>query len=126
VRVSQADGPGSSCVGEVQAGGAFGVRLIPVDGHGDGQPLLKPGESSGGLSPDGKALLYYVPAGANNNLALLDRTTGATRVLSTTPDSKSAATFTPDGKTVIFGRSHHVRRIAIADLTKLLARAPHK
>ena len=72
------------------------------------------------FSPDGKALLYFVPAGANNNLALLDRTTGATRVLSTTPDIKSSATFTPDGKTVIFVRSHDVRRIAIADLSKLL------
>lgn len=106
---------------ESQAGGAFGVRLIPVDGHGDGQTLLKPGESSGDLSPDGKALLYSIPVGANNNLALLDRTTGATRVLSTTPDTKGAATFTPDGKTVIFVRSHDVHRIAIADLTKLLA-----
>ena len=110
----------SLMIAEAQAGGAFGFRLIPVDGHGDGQPVLKPGEFSGDLSPDGKALLYFVPAGANNNLALLDRTTGATRVLSTTPDIKSSATFTPDGKTVIFVRSHDVRRIAIADLSKLL------
>jgi Tol biopolymer transport system component len=111
----------SLLIAEIGAGGALGHRLIPVDGHGDGQLLLKPGESAADLSPDGKALLYYVPAGANNNLSLLDRTTGATRVLSTTPDSKSGAGFTPDGKTVIFVRSHDVRRIAIADLTKLLA-----
>jgi Tol biopolymer transport system component len=116
----------SLLIGEVQAGGAVGVRLIPVDGHGDGQTLLKPGESATDLSLDGKALLYSIPVGANNNLALLDRTTGATRVLSTTPDSKSGAGFTPDGKTVIFVRSHDVRRIAIADLTKLLATSTGK
>ena len=67
----------------------------------------------------------YIPVGANNNLALLDRTTGATRVLSTTPDNKSGASFTPDGKTVIFVRSHDVRRIAVVDLTKMLAGGAH-
>lgn len=111
----------SLIIQEAQSGGRFGFRLIPMDGHGDGQLLLKPGESLADLSEDGNEILYYIPAGANNNLALLDRATGATRVLSTTPDRKSRATFTPDGKTVIFTRSHDVRRIAVVDLTKMLA-----
>jgi hypothetical protein len=65
-----------------------------------------------------------VPNGATGDLALLNRVDGATRRLTTTPTDEQSPVLTPDGKTVLFRRVRPSRRIAIADLSKLLGGTP--
>lgn len=106
-----------------QPGGNFDVRLIPSGGRGEGRLLFSHGESVSDISPDGSEMLFSMPNGATNDLAILNRATGATRRLTASKENESEATFAPDGKTVFFVRSRDVRRIATVDLSKLLAGA---
>ena len=104
--------------------GGFSFLMIAASGAGQGRLLLKPGEGYIGMSDDGTQILYTIPSGATTDIGILNRKDGTTRQLTKTPTDEGAAVFTPDGKTVLFQRSRTIRRIAIADLTKLLAGAP--
>ncbi|MGH7593376.1 MAG: hypothetical protein ACRELE_05940 [Gemmatimonadales bacterium] len=115
----------SMIVAETEHGGAFSFRIIPDNGRGEGQAILQTGQFVNDVSRDGTQLLYVLPNGSANNLVLLDRRTGTTRRLTTNTANENGASFTPDGRAIVFQRSHQVRRIAIADLTQLLARTPH-
>ena len=115
----------SLVIGEIGKGGGFSVRIIPVTGKGEGVSLLKPGENMAGVSDDWSEVVYRIPNGSTHDLGLLDRKTGATRRLTNNSLDEGGAGITPDGKTVVFSRSRSVRRVAVADLTKLLAGAAH-
>jgi Tol biopolymer transport system component len=91
---------------------------------GRGAPLLNPGEQFTAASKDWRQVLYKVRSGATWDIGLLDRATGTTRRLTSTPVDEDGAVITPDGKTVIFQRYRNVRRIAIADLSRALVAAP--
>ena len=110
----------SIVIAEVRQGGGFGFRMVPIHPGGEGRELLATGEQFQFLSNDGKTMLYTIPSGATTDIGLMDRATATTRRLTNTPMAESAPQLTPDGKTVIFRRSRAIRRIAIADLTKLL------
>ena len=103
-----------------KGGGGYTYRLIPIAGGGDGQVLLHPGEGLGYLSDDGVKLLYTIPNGSTADLGILNRADGTTRRLTTTPADERYAVMSPDGKTVFFQRARPSRRIAIADLSKVL------
>jgi Tol biopolymer transport system component len=109
----------------VQAGkgGSVQARIIPVSGRGDGQVILNPGEDLTWITDDWTWVAYRIPNGSTHNIGLLNRKDGTTRRLTTNSLDEGAAAVTPDGKTVVFQRSRAVRRIAIANLTKLLAGA---
>jgi len=104
--------------------GGFSFLMIPASGAGAGRSLLKAGEGYLGMSDDGMQVLYTIPSGATTDIGILNRKDGTTRQLTKTPTDEGGAVMTPDGKTVLFQRSRTIRRIAIADLTKLLAGAP--
>jgi hypothetical protein len=101
-------------------GGGYTFRIVAANGRGAGTPLLNPGETFTAASRDWRQVLYQVRSGAAWDIGLLDRTTGVTRRLTSTPVDEDGAAITPDGKTVIFQRYRNVRRIAIADLSKVL------
>ncbi|HLG05455.1 MAG TPA: hypothetical protein VI383_04830 [Gemmatimonadales bacterium] len=113
-------GGDSLLIAEVQPGGQFKSRLIPMKGGSEGRTLLNAGEAAGWFSADGGLLTYSIPTGATSDLAVLNRRDGTTRRLTTSPETESGAQFTPDGGTIVFTRSSTVRRIATADLTRLL------
>lgn len=104
--------------------GGFSFLMIPSSGAGNGRPLLNAGEGYTGMSDDGAQILYTIPSGATTDIGILNRKDGTTRRLTKTSADENYAVITPDGKTVLFQRSRTIRRIAIADLTKLLAGAP--
>lgn len=114
----------SLVIAEPAQGGGYTFRIIAATGRGTGTPLLKPGEAFTAASRDWHQVLYKVRSGATWDIGLLDRTTGTTRRLTSTPVDEDGAVITPDGKTVIFQRYRNVRRIAIADLSKVLVAAP--
>jgi Tol biopolymer transport system component len=100
-------------------GGGLAFRLVPVSG-GEGRVLLQPGENFGALSDDGGELLYSLPNGSTRDIGVLSRADGATRRLTHTTADERSEEMSPDGKTVYFQRVRPSRRIAIADLSKLL------
>lgn len=69
----------------------------------------------------GQWVVYELAEGGANDLGLLHIADGATRRLTTTPESEEGAEFTPDGKTVLFRRVQIVQRITAVDLSKMLA-----
>jgi len=103
-------------------GGGNTFRIIAASGRGAGTPLLNSGETFTAASRDWRQVLYQVRSGATWDIGLLDRTTGVSRRLTNTPVDEDGAVITPDGRTVIFQRYRSVRRIAIADLSKVLPR----
>lgn len=111
----------SIVIAEPAAGGGYTFRIVPADGRGKGTPLLNPGEAFTAASRDWHQVLYKVRNGATWDIGLLDRTTGTTRRLTSSPVDEDGAVITPDGKTVIFQRYRNVRRIAIADLSRVLS-----
>jgi Tol biopolymer transport system component len=118
----------SLIIGQAVTGAGIQFRLIAANGTGDGRTLLKPGESGQGLSADGAFLLYRIPTGASYDIAMLNISTGNSRRLTNTSAAEDFVEITPDGSTVVFERSRPVRRIAIADLSSVLAKAastPH-
>ena len=90
-----------------------------------GQIVTYPGTGRAGSSADWSLVAYQIPNGAVHNLGLLNRKDGTTGRLTTSSFNEDRASFTPEGQTVVFQRSRSVRRIAIADVSKLLARARH-
>ncbi|HEY4101262.1 MAG TPA: DPP IV N-terminal domain-containing protein [Gemmatimonadales bacterium] len=115
--------PGDSAIVAQPAAAGFAFYAVPIGSDRDAASLLNPGDNVAYVSDDGSKILYLVVNGATRDLGLLDRKTGVRRQLTHTAADEGAATLTPDGKTVVFVRSRPVRRIAIADLTKLLAGA---
>jgi len=109
--------------GNKNAGG-FSFLMIPASGAGEARSLFKAGEGYMGMSDDGTQLLFTIPSGGTTDIAIMNRKDGTTRQLTKTPTDEVGAVMTPDGKTVLFQRSRTIRRIAIADLSKLLAGAP--
>jgi Tol biopolymer transport system component len=106
-------------------GGRWQFRILPLSGRGDGQIVSSPGTGIAGASRDWSLVAYQIPNGATHNLGLLNRKNGATRRLTTSSFDEDGVQFTPDNQTLVFQRSRSVRRVAIADLSKLLAGAPH-
>lgn len=113
----------SVVIAQPAAGGGYTFRIVAANGRGRGVPLLNPGEQYTAASRDWRQVLYKVRSGATWDIGLLDRATGTTRRLTNSPVDEDGAVITPDGKTVIFQRYRNVRRIAIADLTKVLSQA---
>lgn len=113
----------SLAIAEPAAGGGYTFRIIAASGRGEGTPLLNAGEAFTGASRDWHQVLYKVRNGATWDIGLLDRTSGTTRRLTSTPVDEDGAVITPDGKSVIFQRYRNIRRIAIADLSRALAAA---
>jgi Tol biopolymer transport system component len=111
----------SLVIAEGGKGGNWQFRILPVNGRGEGQIVTYPGTGLAGASDDWRLVAFQIPNGATHNLGLLDRKDGRTRRLTTSSFDEDKASFTPDEKTVVFQRSRSVRRIAIADVSKLLA-----
>ena len=105
-----------------QAGGKMANMILPL-GDGAERVVLTPDEHIRSWSKDGTSLLYDVSVGGANDIGILNVADGATRRLTTTPESEGGEEFTPDGKTVVFRRTETVERIFAADLTKLLSGA---
>jgi Tol biopolymer transport system component len=118
-------GTDSVVIAELGKGQGVGFRILPMDGRGEGRALLNPGEGLAGVSDDWNQVVFQVPNGATHDLMMLDRRSGATRRLTNNAVDEGGAVVPPDGKTVLFVRSRSVRRIALADLSKLLAGATH-
>jgi TolB protein len=116
----------SAVVLEIKQSNAIEVRIVPVKGGGEGRPIGSPNELFAGFSVDGKQMLYSIPDGATHDIGIENRADGTTRRLTKTAADESSPILTPDGKTVLFLRTHAVRRIAVADLTKLLSGTPPK
>lgn len=114
----------SLLIAEAGKGGSFTMRIIPVSGRGDGRTILNPGENLTWITDDWTQVVYQIPNGSKHNIGVLNRKDGTTRRLTTNALEEGGGAVTPDGKTVVFQRSRTVRRIAIADLTKLLAGTP--
>ncbi|HKV76120.1 MAG TPA: DPP IV N-terminal domain-containing protein [Gemmatimonadales bacterium] len=114
-------GGDSLAVAEGGKGGHWQFRIIPVTGRGEGQIVTIPGTNITGASADWSLVTYQIANGAVHNLGLLNRKDGTTRRLTTSSFDEELASFTPNGQTMVFQRSRSVRRIAIADLNKLLA-----
>jgi Tol biopolymer transport system component len=106
-------------------GGQLRFRILPVTGRGEGQIVNDTGTVLVGSSRDWSLVAYQVPNGAVHNLGLLNRKDGTTRRLTTSSFDEDGARFTPDNQTIVFQRSRSVRRIAIADVSRLLAGPPH-
>ncbi|MGH7524112.1 MAG: hypothetical protein ACREK8_07395, partial [Gemmatimonadales bacterium] len=110
-------------VAEIRQGGSFGARIVPNRPGGDGHEL-----SAGGddlfqfVSNDGRTYLYLIPTGATTDIGMMDRVTGTKKRLTNTPASEEAPQLAADGKTVIFQRTPPIRRIAVADLSKMLGK----
>jgi Tol biopolymer transport system component len=103
-----------------RADGKQVVMILPVAG-GTGRTILKPNDVVSAWSNDGKWMVYQADAGGETDLGLLNVADGTTRRLTTTPESEYEATFTPDGKTIVFRRRTRLQTIWTTDLTKLLA-----
>lgn len=111
----------SAAITTERASGGFETRLVSIHGGGEGRVILKAGEFPQQWSADGKSLLYYFTVGGANDIGILDVKTGATKRLTTTPQSENGAEFTPDGKTVVFRRAQTIQRVGAVDVTKLMA-----
>jgi Tol biopolymer transport system component len=99
--------------------GGLSFLMIPISGAGNGRLLMKGGEGFLAFSDDGGQILYTIPSGPTTDIGILNRKDGTTRQLTKTSSDEVGAVITPDGKTVLFQRSRTIRRIAIADLSKL-------
>ena len=110
----------SLIVGEIGSQGALTARLVSLRDGGGGRALLAPGWNPLDVSPDGSQLLYSMPAGGGTDLGILDLKSGTTRRLTATAASEDAAAFVPGSDAVLMVRSKPVRRIAKADLRKLM------
>jgi hypothetical protein len=99
----------SLVIAEYGKGGGVSFGVVPANGSGDGQMLLKPGETIGGVSADWSQLLYLIPNGATRELGLLNRTDGTTGRLTTNSVDEAGPAITPNGNTVVFQRLCHVR-----------------
>lgn len=113
----------SVMIAEGVKGGVWQARILPVTGRGDGRIVNDSGTVLSGYSRDWSLVAYQVPNGAVHNLGLRNRKDGTTRRLTTSSYDEDGVNFTPDNQTVVFQRSRSVRRIAIADLSELLAGA---
>jgi len=113
----------SVALAEAIPGGTLRYRILPMAGRGEGQIVNDSGMVVVGNSPDWSLVAYQVPNGAVHNLGLLNRKDGSTRRLTTSSFNEESPQFTPDNRTLVFGRTRSVRRIAIADLSKLVAGA---
>ncbi len=113
----------SLVIAEGGKGGQWQFRILPLTGRGEGQIVNDPGTGLAGASDDWSLVAYQIPNGATHNLGLLNRKDGTTRRLTTSSFDEDKASFTPNGQSMVFQRSRSVRRIAIADLSKLLAGA---
>jgi hypothetical protein len=116
-------GGDSLAIAEPGKGGAWQYRIIPVTGGGEGRLVASPGGAPVGASDDWSLVAYTIANGATHNLGLLNRKDGTSRRLTTSSFNEDAASFTPNGQTIVFQRSRSIRRIAVADLSKLLAGA---
>jgi Tol biopolymer transport system component len=103
-----------------KGGGGYTFRMIPATAGGGGRMLLDHGQGFGNFSDDGNQVLITIRTGATADIGLLDRASGKIRRLTNTPTDERAPVMTPDGKTVLFQRVRPSRRIAIADLSKVL------
>ncbi len=112
----------SLIIAEIRSGGQFGFRVVPAKptGAGGGHDLLGAGESFQSLSDDGTKVLYSLANGGTHDIGILNRADGSTKRLTNTPEDEAGAVLSPDGRTVYFQRSRDIRRVAVADLTRLL------
>lgn len=98
-----------------------GLRSMMVSRRdGGGRPLGGDGARVDYWSSDGKWLTFSVASGAGRDVGVLDVATGERRRLTNGGGSNGGAEFSAAGDTVFFRRSLPVRRVAVADLTKLL------
>lgn len=114
----------SLVIGTIGTGGRLGYRIIPLKGSGDGVGLLQSGENLSWVFDELGVVLYKFTNGSTSDIGLLYRKTGTTRRVTNNSVDEGSAWINHDGKTVNFLRSRPVRRIAIADLSKLLVSAP--
>jgi WD40-like Beta Propeller Repeat len=108
-----------SMVIDVEApGGGIATMLLPSHG-GEGRELLRAGGGAADWSADGSQLLYYVGAGSDRDLAVLNVRDGTSRRLTETPEGEWAVRWAADGQSVVFHREAPQRRIATVDVGKL-------
>jgi len=111
----------SLVIAEGGKGGNWQFRILPVTGRGEGQIVNDSGTVFSGNSNDWSLVVYQVPNGAVHNLGLRNRKDGTIRRLTSSSFDEGWVSFTPDNQTMVFQRSRSVRRIAVADPSKLLA-----
>lgn len=101
-------------------GGGAAYRLIAITGQGDGTEFLGTNDALSAITSDWRYVSYLRREGATGDVMLLDRKTGTTKQLTSTPEDEIGPEVTPDGKTVVYRQRRDIRRVAIADLSKLL------
>ncbi|MEO6066420.1 MAG: hypothetical protein ABJB33_00525 [Gemmatimonadota bacterium] len=105
-----------------QPDGSMRSMVLKGDGSG-GRIVLGASDQLSRWSDDGHLAIYNINVRGNNDLGLLDLTTGATRRLTTTPVDETGTEITPDNKMIVFTRVTNTSRIYTADLSDLIARA---
>ncbi len=105
---------------ELPGGGPGGYLISTTTGQG--RQLLGKGEQIGDFSRDGRWLAYWSGT-ATLDLGVIDMKDGSTHQLTKSPESEIAYWWTADNNTIVFARQSQRRRIAMVDLTKLLAGA---
>lgn len=98
--------------------------IVPTDGSGGGVRLFADDGQPGGLSQDGTQVVYVKRTGSDGDVMLLDRKTGAVKQITSSPINEIGPEITPDGKTVMYRQRRDIRRIAIADLSRVLTAKP--
>lgn len=99
--------------------GGNGSYLISTR-TGQGRQVLGKNDAIGDFSPDGRWLGYWAGT-ATLELGVVDMKDGSARQLTTSPESETSYWWTADNNTLVFTRQSQRRRIAVVDLTKLLA-----
>ncbi len=94
--------------------------IVPTDGSGGGVRLLPGDGAPSALSRDGTQVVYVKRTGSDGDVMLLDRRTGAVKQITSSSINEVGPEITPDGKAVIYRQRRNIRRIAIADVSKLL------
>jgi hypothetical protein len=98
--------------------GGNGSFLISTK-TGQGRQMLGKGDQIGDFSRDGRWLGYWSGT-ATLALGVVDMKDGSSRRLTKSPESETSYWWTADNNTIVFIRQSQRRRIAVADLSRVL------